>query len=87
MIPDYTPPGTYSSIRSAAVFRIEQYEREGAETPFDPKQLGVHARVLKKLFDTHTTADQSTESACIECGRPWPCDTIRLIFVPPSALD
>lgn len=83
----YTPQGDYHSIRSAAVNRIDHYEREATRTPFDPKQFGVHARVLKKGLDTHITADESVGSACVACGRPWPCSSIQIIFVPVSVLD
>ncbi|MEV0768498.1 hypothetical protein [Nocardia salmonicida] len=88
MITDYyTPKGDYHSIRSAAIHQINHFEREAAKTPFDPKQLGVHARVLKKSFDAHVTADESVGSDCVACGRPWPCDSINLIFVPVNVLD
>ncbi|MGV9336622.1 hypothetical protein [Nocardia sp. NPDC003726] len=83
----YTPRGDYQSIRSAAAHRIEQYEDEAAKTRFDPKQIGVHARVLKKLLNAHTTADESVGSDCAECSQPWPCDSIHIIFVPLHALD
>ncbi|MEV0684732.1 hypothetical protein AB0I35_12790 [Nocardia sp. NPDC050378] len=88
MITDsYTPNGDYHSIRSAAVHRINHYGREATKTPFDPKQLGVHARALMKTFDAHITADESTGSVCLACGQLWPCDSIRFIFTPVNLLD
>lgn len=83
----YTPHGDYQSIRNAAANRIAHFAHEATKTPFDPKQLGVHARVLKKGFDAHTTADESVGSDCVKCRQPWPCASIRLIFVPLNVLD
>ncbi|MEU2004640.1 hypothetical protein ACH47B_26930 [Rhodococcus sp. NPDC019627] len=83
----YTPSGDYQSIRSAAAARIADYAREATMTPFDPQQLGMHARVLKKSLDAHTAATESVGSDCLKCNQPWPCRDIRLIFVPPNILN
>lgn len=83
----YTPRGDYHSIRSAAASRITRYAREAEKMRSDPRQLGVHARVLQQGLDSHTTNDESVGSACVECGEPWPCNSIHLIFVPPENLE
>lgn len=82
-----TPTGNYASIRSAALSRIQYYASEATRTPFDREQLGPHARALKATFDAHTTEDKTVGSACVDCGQPWPCGGIELIFTPVKHLD